>query len=61
MLNGLVASRDCLGRRLEAIPLDGEALLLDARTQQKTGSAKIMRTDMLATNGAIHIIGAVPS
>ncbi len=59
VLKGLVVSRDFLGRRLEAIPLDGEALLLDARTQQKIGGAKILRTDMLATNGVIHIIDAV--
>ena len=59
VLNGLVVSRDFLGRRLEAIPLDGEALLLDARTQQKIGTAKIIRTDLLASNGVIHIIDAV--
>ena len=56
VLSGLVVSRDFTGKRLEAIPLAGEALLLDARTQQKIGVAKIVRSDLLADNGVIHVI-----
>lgn len=59
VLSGTVVSRDFLGKRLEAIPLAGEALLLDARTQSKVGTAKILRTDLVASNGIIHIIDTV--
>jgi uncharacterized surface protein with fasciclin (FAS1) repeats len=59
VLSGTVVSRDFLGKRLEAIPLSGEALLLDARTQSKIGTAKILRTDLVASNGVIHIIDTV--
>jgi uncharacterized surface protein with fasciclin (FAS1) repeats len=59
VLAGLVVSRDFNGKRLEAIPLAGEALLLDARTQLKIGTARIVRSDLIADNGVIHVIDTV--
>jgi uncharacterized surface protein with fasciclin (FAS1) repeats len=59
VLGGRVVSKDFLGKRLEAVPLAGEALLLDARKQMKIGGAKIVRTDILATNGVMHVIDTV--
>ncbi|MBL8630738.1 MAG: fasciclin domain-containing protein [Rhodospirillaceae bacterium] len=59
MLGGLVLSRDYAGKRLEAIPLAGDALLLDARTQPKIAGAKIVRSDIVADNGVIHVIDTV--
>jgi uncharacterized surface protein with fasciclin (FAS1) repeats len=59
MLGGLVLSRDYAGKRLEAIPLAGDALLLDARTQPKIAGAKIVRSDIIADNGVIHVIDTV--
>jgi uncharacterized surface protein with fasciclin (FAS1) repeats len=59
VLAGIVISRDFSGKRLEAIPLAGEALLLDARTQQKIGPALIVRSDLVAANGVIHVIDTV--
>jgi len=59
VLSGLVVSRDFNGKRLEAIPLAGEALLLDARTNPTIGVGKIVRVDLLADNGVIHIIDTV--
>jgi uncharacterized surface protein with fasciclin (FAS1) repeats len=59
VLAGRVVSKDFLGKRLEAVPLAGEALLLDARKQMKIGGAKIVRTDILATNGVMHVIDTV--
>lgn len=59
LLSGLVISRDFSGKRLEAIPLSGDALLLDARTQPKIATAKIVRSDLLADNGVIHVIDTV--
>jgi len=59
LLAGTVISRDFAGRRLEAIPMAGDALLLDARTQPKIASARIVRSDIVADNGIIHVIDAV--
>lgn len=59
ILGGLVVSREFSGRRLEAIPLSGDALLLDARTQPKIAGGKIVRSDILADNGVIHVIDTV--
>jgi uncharacterized surface protein with fasciclin (FAS1) repeats len=59
VLAGRVISRDFQGRRLEALPLDGGAVILDARQKPKIGPARIVRTDMLADNGIIHVIDQV--
>jgi uncharacterized surface protein with fasciclin (FAS1) repeats len=59
MLGGLVLSRDYAGKRLEAIPLTGDALLLDARKQATIAGAKIVRSDILAGNGVLHVIDTV--
>ncbi len=59
MLSGLVLSRDYSGKRLEAIPMTGDALLLDARKQPTIAGAKIVRSDILANNGVLHVIDTV--
>ncbi|MCB2108542.1 MAG: fasciclin domain-containing protein [Rhodobacteraceae bacterium] len=59
VLAGRVISRDFNGRRMEAIPLSGGAVILDARKKPKIGPARIVRTDMLADNGIIHVIDTV--
>ena len=56
---GEVTSRDILGKRLEAVTVDGGALLIDATKNVMVGKARVVKADVIADNGFIHVIDAV--
>ena len=56
---GEVTSRDILGKRLEAVTVDGGTLLIDATKGVTVGGARVVKADVIADNGFIHVIDAV--
>jgi uncharacterized surface protein with fasciclin (FAS1) repeats len=56
---GEVTSRDILGKRLKAITVDGGTLLIDATKNVTVGGARVVKADVIADNGFIHVIDAV--
>jgi uncharacterized surface protein with fasciclin (FAS1) repeats len=56
---GEVTSRDILGKRLEAVTVDGGTLLIDATKGVTVGGARMVKADVIADNGFIHVIDAV--
>ncbi len=59
VLSGNVVSREWSNRRMEAVPLAGAPVILDARKQPKIGPARIVRSDMIGDNGVMHVIDTV--
>ncbi|MBM3512773.1 MAG: fasciclin domain-containing protein [Alphaproteobacteria bacterium] len=59
VLSGNVVSREWSNRKMEAVPLAGKPVILDARKQPKIGPARIVRTDMIGDNGVMHVIDTV--
>ena len=56
---GEVTSRDILGKRLEAVTVDGGTLLIDATKNVMVDEARVVKADVIADNGFIHVIDAV--
>ncbi len=56
---GEVTSRDILGKRLEAVTVDGGTILIDATKNVMVGGARVVKADVIADNGFIHVIDAV--
>ena len=59
LLKHHVLSREWSNRRMEAVPLAGAPVILDARKQPKIGPARIVRSDMIGDNGVMHVIDTV--
>lgn len=59
VLAGTVVSREWQNRKMEAVPLAGAPVILDARKQPKIGPARIVRSDMIGDNGVMHVIDTV--
>ena len=56
---GEVTSRDILGKRLETITVDGGILLIDATKNVMVEDARVVKADVIADNGFIHVIDTV--
>ena len=56
---GEVTSRDILGKRLEAVTVDGGTILIDATKNVTVGGARVVKADVIADNGFLHVIDAV--
>jgi uncharacterized surface protein with fasciclin (FAS1) repeats len=60
IVEGQATSRDFLGKRLEAATMDGGSLLIDAtKSTVMIENAKVVKTDVMADNGIIHVIDTV--
>lgn len=59
VMSGTVVSREWSNRKMEAVPLAGKPVILDARKQPKIGPARIVRSDMIGDNGIMHVIDTV--
>jgi uncharacterized surface protein with fasciclin (FAS1) repeats len=59
LVMGRVTSRDFLGKRLEAATAEGGILLIDATKAIMVDDARIIKTDLIADNGFIHVIDTV--
>ncbi len=56
---GTVRARDVAGKRLEAQPMAGEPLLIDATRTLMVDHGRISQTDLKADNGIIHVVDTV--
>ncbi len=56
---GKVTSREILGKRLEAATAQGGSLLIDATKGIMVDDAKVVKADIIADNGFIHVIDTV--
>ena len=56
---GRVTSREILGKRLEAATAEGGTLLIDATKGIMVDEAKVIKADLVADNGYIHVIDTV--
>jgi uncharacterized surface protein with fasciclin (FAS1) repeats len=56
---GKVISRDLLGKRLEAVTAEGKTLLIDGNHGIMVDDAKVIKADIVADNGFIHVIDTV--
>ena len=56
---GTVRVRDVAGKRLEAQPMAGEPLLIDATRTLLIDQARMTQTDLKADNGLIHVVDTV--
>jgi uncharacterized surface protein with fasciclin (FAS1) repeats len=56
---GKVTSRDVLGKRLEAATAEGGSLLIDGSRGITVDDAKVIKADIVADNGFIHVIDTV--
>ena len=59
LVDGKATSRDFLGKRLEAATIGGETLLIDATKGVTVDTAKVIKADIAADNGFIHVIDTV--
>ena len=59
IIAGEVTSLDILGKRLEAITVDGGVLLIDATKDIMVDQARVVKADVIADNGFIHVIDTV--
>lgn len=56
---GKVVARDFLGKRMEAATSDGALLLIDATKVVTIDTARLVKADIVADNGFIHVIDTV--
>lgn len=56
---GRVVSRDFLGKRMEAATASGALVLIDATKSITIGEARLVKADIEADNGFIHVIDTV--
>lgn len=56
---GRVVARDFLGKRMEAATADGALLLIDATRTVTIDGARLIKADVAADNGIIHVIDTV--
>jgi len=56
LVDGKATSRDFLGKRLEAATMQGGSVLIDATKGVMIGPAKLIKADIPADNGFIHVI-----
>jgi uncharacterized surface protein with fasciclin (FAS1) repeats len=59
IVDGRATSRDFLGKRLEAVTIQGHSLLIDATKGVTIDNAKLIKADIAADNGFIHVIDTV--
>jgi uncharacterized surface protein with fasciclin (FAS1) repeats len=56
---GRVVARDFLGKRMEAATADGALVLIDATKTVTIDGARLIKADIAADNGIIHVIDTV--
>jgi uncharacterized surface protein with fasciclin (FAS1) repeats len=56
---GRVVARDFLGKRMEAATADGALLLIDATKSVAIDNARLVKADVAAANGIVHVIDTV--
>ena len=56
---GKVMSKDIAGKRTEAKSVEGEAVSIDATNGVKVDNARVVKADVEASNGVIHVIDTV--
>jgi uncharacterized surface protein with fasciclin (FAS1) repeats len=56
---GRVVARDFLGKRMEAATASGELVLIDATKAVAIGPARLIKADVAAANGVLHVIDTV--
>lgn len=59
LVDGKATSREFLGKRLEAATMQGGSLLIDATKNVTVDTAKVIKADIVADNGFIHVIDTV--
>jgi len=56
---GRVVARDFLGKRMEAATADGALVLIDATKSVMIDTVRLVKADIAADNGVIHVIDTV--
>lgn len=59
LVMGRVTSREFIGKRLEAATAEGGILLIDATKGIMVDDAKVIKADLVADNGFIHVVDTV--
>jgi uncharacterized surface protein with fasciclin (FAS1) repeats len=59
LVMGRVTSREFMGKRLEAATAEGGILLIDATKGIMVDEAKVIKADLVADNGFMHVVDTV--
>ncbi len=59
VVDGKTKSADLAGKQLSVTTLNGAALAIDATNGVKVGNASVVKADIYASNGVIHVIDTV--
>ena len=59
VLSGKVMSKDIAGKKLSVATVQGTKVAIDATNGVMVDNAKVIKADVNATNGVIHVIDAV--
>lgn len=59
LVEGRIVARDFLGKRMEAATADGALVLIDATKIVTIDTARLIKADISASNGVIHVIDTV--